>query len=110
MKCNLDQFNKMQIVKGSKFMNAMAIVRSSIEWSIDEQQNRIEQYAMSENINLVHIVMVANDVDLELAINNLSEVDAVIVTDVTRITRNKETLDMFKEQLRHNDTQLVILS
>ncbi|MGG1650494.1 recombinase family protein [Paenibacillus sp. NRS-1775] len=91
-------------------MNAMAIVRSSIEWSIDEQQNRIEQYAMSENINLVHIVMVANDVDLELAINNLSEVDAVIVTDVTRITRNKETLDMFKEQLRHNDTQLVILS
>jgi DNA invertase Pin-like site-specific DNA recombinase len=91
-------------------MKAMAIVRSSIEWSMDEQQNRIEQYAMSENINLVHIVMVASDVDLELAINNLSEVDAVIVTDVTRITRNKETLDMFKEQLRHNNTQLVILS
>lgn len=91
-------------------MNAMAIVRSSIEWSIDEQQNKIEQYAMSEGINLVHIVVVASDVDLELATNNLSEVDAVIVTDVTRISRNKETLDMFKEQLRHNDTQLVILS
>lgn len=100
----------MQVVKESKFMNAMAIVRSSIEWSIDEQQNKIEQYAMSEGINLVHIVVVASDVDLELATNNLSEVDAVIVTDVTRISRNKETLDMFKEQLRHNDTQLVILS
>lgn len=88
----------------------MAIVRSSIEWSIDEQQNKINQYAISEGINLVHIVVVASDVDLELATNNLSEVDAVIVTDVTRISRNKETLDMFKEQLRHNDTQLVILS
>ncbi|KAF6620495.1 recombinase family protein [Paenibacillus polymyxa] len=91
-------------------MKAMAIVRSSIEWSIDEQQNKINQYAISEGINLVHIVVVASDVDLELATNNLSEVDAVIVTDVTRISRNKETLDMFKEQLRHNDTQLVILS
>ncbi|MEC4565411.1 recombinase family protein [Paenibacillus sp. CMAA1739] len=91
-------------------MKAMAIVRSSIEWSVDEQQNKINQYAMTEGINLVHIVLVANDVDLEWAINNLSEVDAIIVTDVTRITRNKETLDMFKEQLRHNDTQLVILS
>lgn len=91
-------------------MKAMAIVRSSIEWSTDEQQNKINQYAMTEGIDLVHIVMVASDVDLELATNNLSEVDAVIVTDVTRISRNKETLDMFKEQLRHYDTQLVILS
>lgn len=91
-------------------MKAMAIVRSSIEWGIDEQKSKINQYTMSEGINLVHIVLVANDVDLKLAINNLSEVDAVIVTDVTRISRNKETLDMFKEQLKHNDTQLVILS
>lgn len=90
-------------------MKALAITRSSISESYEDQRKVIAAYAESEKIELIHLDIRADD-NFENIRDSLSKVDAVIVTDLTRVTRNMETLNSFKQLLEQNNIKLISLS
>lgn len=89
-------------------MKALAIVRSAMSESIEEQRLRIAAYAQSENIDVVHLDIRTDD-NFNNILHSLKVVDVVIVTDLTRITRNVEILSEFQKTLDQNNVKLITL-
>jgi DNA invertase Pin-like site-specific DNA recombinase len=89
-------------------MKALAIVRSVISESVEEQRLRIAAYAQSENIDVVHLDIRVDD-NFENILHSLKVVDVLIVTNLARITRNAETLNEFQKTLDQNNVKLIAL-
>lgn len=98
----------MMIRGGIKQMNAVAILRSTQPNGIEDQFKRISQYGQTENINVCHTAVIESDEDLDSI--SFQDMDAVIVVNESRITRNHETFKAFKQKLDDNNVQLIVLS
>ncbi|WP_458414891.1 recombinase family protein [Schinkia sp. CFF1] len=90
-------------------MKGIAIVRSSITENHEEQRLKIAAYAQSEGINVIHLDIRVDD-NFENIYDSLDEADVVIVTDITRISREKRVLGDFLSLLEQKYVRLISLS
>ncbi|WP_127493747.1 hypothetical protein [Paenibacillus glycanilyticus] len=87
-------------------MNAMAITRESGHESIEEQRLRIMAFASFLGIHITdwHLLTEDNYGDIY---ENLSKITAVIVTNLSLISKEIATLDEFKMILHYNSVKLI---
>lgn len=92
-------------------MKALAIIRSSVSESIEDQQKWMEAFAQSEGIEITHTVIKgAEDPDFVYVEKTLRLVDIVVVTDFSRITRRADRLKEFKKLLDIHNVKLISMT
>jgi|GEM_PF-4954766 hypothetical protein len=87
-------------------MKAMAIVRECSYESIEEQRLQIAAYAEFEGINVTHVYHLVED-NYKAVYEELPKLDAVIVTNISRISKELKALDEFNKILKMNSVKLI---
>ncbi|MCK9858945.1 recombinase family protein [Paenibacillus sp. ATY16] len=87
-------------------MKAMAILRDSSFESAEEQRLSITSFAQSENIKVAYWHQIFED-NYAGIYDKLPKLDAVIVTKVSRISKEVKMLDEFKKTLYKNGVKLI---
>ncbi|MCM3626787.1 recombinase family protein [Paenibacillus glycanilyticus] len=87
-------------------MKAMAILRECSFESTQDQRRSITSYARSEGIDVAYWYQIFED-NYKDIYEKLPKLGAVIVTKVSRISKEVATLDEFKVMLHNHSVELI---